>query len=103
MLYEEKINVSAMRSVCKKRCVFSPSMEREGDILWLVVLSLCHPSFGCQMGELRTGSSGWMHKRAEVLEFLTFWRIGTAGCSLFSNLASSIWKILLSIPFRKIY
>ncbi len=52
---------TAMRSVCKKRCVFSPSMEREGDILWLVVLSLCHPSFGCQMGELRTGSSGWMY------------------------------------------
>ena len=50
--------------------------------------------FGCHVGELRSGLVGWMHGTAEVLEFLTFWRIGTAGCSRFSNLASDLLNII---------
>ncbi len=37
-------------------------------------LLVCQFFFGCDMGELRPGLSGWMQGNAEVLELLAFWK-----------------------------
>ena len=91
--YIEFFSHPASMQGVKKRCVFSP-YKREAITYRRKNCSLCQYRFGWNTGELRTGSSGWIHKRAEVLEFLTSRRSEQQ-----TNRRTKIQRPLLCSPF----